>query len=355
MDETESQTYTNLNFHITPTVDPDSNTPKIVTYKTETDQPNENNVNETSSKPDKWKPLLKNGGLESFEITCRKIQGNLNKLTIEKFETLAEKIAIQCESLNNYEELQKIVDIIIDKAVLEPDWSEMYSDLCQILYWRSREYDVGIKKVSFASALLNKIQREYESTPKNFDFTTVSEDQEVSVKKLKTKTLGTVKMIGELFQRKMLGFKIVNKVVFDLVMNQEPHEHLIECFIQLIYGTGYYIDKNPNLRPVLDMWFGRLKELVQRKEYSKRIKCLIQDVLNLPKAQWHKKVHRENAKALTDLREKVNSEDILGGSALAAQFGDIVIVGQRYNLYASCAYGDYMKQQEELFKIKKAN
>lgn len=230
----------------------------------------------------------------------------------------------------------------------------MYSDLCQILYWRSREYEAGGKKASFSSALLTKIQHEYESIPKDFDCAAVTEDQEVAVKRMKTKTLGTVKMIGELFQRKMLGFKIVNKVAFDLVMNQEPHEHLIECFIQLIYGTGYYIDQNPNLRPVLDMWFGRLKELMLRKDYSKRIKCLVQDALNLPKARWHKKVHRENAKALSDLRDKVNSEDILGGSALAAQFGNIVIVGQRYNLYANCAYGEYMKRQEELFKAKKS-
>ncbi|BAM41308.1 eukaryotic initiation factor [Theileria orientalis strain Shintoku] len=339
MDKVESLSFNNLKLNTSPTAIAEGNSPEIISYQGEADQPSSNNSSISSAKSGKWKPLSKNGILESFDFLCRQIKGNLNKLTIEKFETLAEKIAIQCESLSNYDELQKIVDIIIDKAVLEPEWSEMYSDLCQILYWRSLEFDVGSKKVSFASALLNKIQREYESVPKNFDFST-------------KKTLGTVKMIGELFQRKMIGFKIVNKVVFDLVMNQDPHEHLIECFIQLIHGTGYYIDQNPNLRPVLDMWFGRLKELMLRKEYSKRIKCLIQDVLNLPKAQWHKKVHRENAKSLNDLREKVNSEDILGGSALAAQFGNIVIVGQRYNLYSNCAYGLYMARQEELFKMR---
>ncbi|KAK1939524.1 LOW QUALITY PROTEIN: MIF4G domain containing protein [Babesia divergens] len=296
-------------------------------------------------------------GMDSLEAMSRQLKSNLNKLTIEKFETLAEKIATQCVSLDDYAHLQVAVDLIMDKAVQVPDWSEMYADLCQILFWRSREYDVGGKRLTFSSALLTKIQQEYEATPHNLDAVraAMGEDHEIQMKKLKTRILGTVKMIGELFQRRILGFKIVNKVVMDLVMaNDEPHEHLIECFLQLIYSTGYYIDQNPNIRPVLDMWFGRLQELIMKRSYSMRIKCVMQDVLDLPKAQWRKKIHRDTAKALNDLREQVNTEDILGGSAVAAQFGNIVVVGQRQNLGAKCTYGDYMLRQEELYKAKKA-
>ncbi|KAK2195089.1 bifunctional MIF4G-like [Babesia duncani] len=299
--------------------------------------------------------MSRRGNDNEAESIRRLIKGNLNKLTIEKFETLAEKIATQCESLSNYSHLETIVALIIDKAVLEPDWSEMYADLCQILYWRSLEFNVGDKSLSFSSALLTKIQQEYETTPHDLLINAQENDDELHSKRLKTRILGTVKMIGELFQRKMLGFKIVSKVVKDLVIaNEEPLEHYIECFVQLVYCTGYFIDSNPNLRPVLDMWFGRLKELMLKKGYSKRIKCVMQDVLDLSKAQWRKKIHRETAKSLSDLREQVNTENILGGSALAAQFGNIVIVGQRNNLYANCAYGGYMRKQEHIYKAKRA-
>ncbi|GIX65538.1 eukaryotic translation initiation factor, putative [Babesia caballi] len=305
-----------------------------------------------------WRSMPRQGSGDSVDAMSRQLKSNLNKLTIEKFETLAEKIATQCQSLEDYNHLRVAVDLILDKAVQEPDWSEMYADLCQILYWRSREYDIGGKRLTFATALLTKIQQEYETSPRDLDAVraTGADDQDIRIKRLRTKILGTVKMIGELFQRRILGFKIVSKVVMDLVISSDaPQEHMIECFLQLIYSTGYYIDQNPNFRPVLDMWFGRLKELILRPGYSKRIKCVMQDVLDLPKAQWRKKIHRDTAKALNDLRDQVQTEDILGGSAVAAQYGNIVVVGERRNLGAKCTYGDYMMRQEELYKANKTS
>ncbi|CDR97578.1 MIF4G domain containing protein, putative [Babesia bigemina] len=307
--------------------------------------------------PGLWRTLPRQNTGSFVEVLSRQLKSNLNKLTIEKFETLAEKIATQCEALEDYNQLQVAADLILSKAVQEPEWSEMYADLCLILFWRSREYELSGKRATFASALLTKIQREYEATPRDLDAVraTLGDDPEAGMKRLKTRILGTVKMIGELFQRRILGFKIVSKVVMDLVMSSdEPHEHLIECFLQLIYSTGYYIDQHPNLRPVLDMWFGRLKELMLKTCYTKRIKCVMQDVLDLPKAQWRKKIHRDTAQALSDLRDQVQTEDILGGSAVAAQYGNIVVVGERRNLGAKCTYGDYMVRQEDLYKAKKS-
>lgn len=314
------------------------------------------NEQEVTSGPGPWRLTVRQGAKDDVDAMSRQLKSNLNKLTIEKFETLAEKIATLCVSLDDYSHLEVAVDLILNKAVQEPDWSEMYADLCQILYWRSREYEVNGKKLTFATALLTRIQMEYEATPRDLDvvIAEMGDDVEVRLKKLKTRILGTVKMIGELFQRRILGFKIVNKVVMDLVVSaEEPHEHLIECFLQLIYSTGYFIDQTPNLRPVLDMWFGRLKELMMKPNYSKRIKCVMQDVLDLPKAQWRKKIHKDTAKSLSDLREQVNTEDLIGGSAVAAQIGHVVVVGQRHNLYAKCTYGDYMLRQEELYRAKK--
>ncbi|GFE53947.1 eukaryotic translation initiation factor [Babesia ovis] len=306
--------------------------------------------------PPTWRSHSRQGSSDAVDAMSRQLKSNLNKLTIEKFETLAEKIAIQCESLEQYDHLRTAVDLILTKALQEPEWSEMYADLCQILSWRSRDYEVLGKRYTFASALLTKIQQEYEATPRDLDAVraTLGDDVESRMNRIKTRILGTVKMIGELFQRRILGFKIVNKVVMDLVMStDEPHEHLIECFVQLIYSTGYYIDQNPSIRPVLDMWFGRLKELMLKSCYSKRIKCVMQDVLDLPKAQWRKKIHKDTAKALSDLRDQVETEDILGGSALAAQFGNIVVVGERRNLGAKCTYGDYILRQGEIYKSKR--
>lgn len=64
-------------------------------------------------------------------------------------------------------------------------------------------------------------------------------EQYQQLKRTKNRILGVVKLIGELFQRKILGFPIVRDVVVDLVIkNEEPDEHFIECFVQLIATTG---------------------------------------------------------------------------------------------------------------------
>ncbi|KFG53464.1 putative eukaryotic translation initiation factor [Toxoplasma gondii FOU] len=70
------------------------------------------------------------------------------------------------------------------------------------------------------------------------------------------------------------------------------------------------------------------------------------------KAEWRKKIHKERAKALSDLREQLETEEVLGGSVHAAQYGNIVVVGQRSNLNG--AYAGYLKEQQETFDRKVA-
>lgn len=66
-----------------------------------------------------------------------------------------------------------------------------------------------------------------------------SEEMQQEATRIKRRVLGVVKLIGELFHRKLLGFKIVNDVVVELVMrSEEPDEYLVECFLQLISTVG---------------------------------------------------------------------------------------------------------------------
>lgn len=65
------------------------------------------------------------------------------------------------------------------------------------------------------------------------------EERQLEEARLKRRILGVVKLIGELFHRRLLGFKVVNDVVFELVIkSEEPDEYLVECFLQLIATVG---------------------------------------------------------------------------------------------------------------------
>lgn len=298
-----------------------------------------------------WKPRRT---LTREEEITRNVKSLLNKLTIEKFNIISEKIARVLEgSLNKNSEVQLIVDAMIDKAVSEPDWSEMYADLCQVLQWRSvaPEGDPEtIRRTPFMMALLNRIQGEFEAMPTvlNQELTGEGEERQLEEARVKRRVLGVVKLIGELFHRRLLGFKVVNDVVVELVIkSDEPDEHHVECFLELIATVGYFIDQNPKMKVVLDSWFGRLRELQNKSCYSKRLKCVIQDTIDMRRAEWRKKIHKERAKALNDLRSQLETEEVLGGSVHAAQYGNIVVVGERTNLNGQ--YLGYLKEQEQLY------
>ncbi|KAL8426240.1 hypothetical protein Efla_004201 [Eimeria flavescens] len=283
-----------------------------------------------------WKPRR---GYTRQEELSRNVKSLLNKLTIEKFSVISEKIATVLEgSLKNNSEVQLIVNAVVDKAVSEPDWSEMYADLCQVLQWRSvsPEGDPDtIRKTPFMLALLNSIQTEFEAMPTVLrqELSGEGEEGQLEEARVKRRVLGVVKLIGELVQRRLLGFKVVNDVVVELVMkSEEPDEHLVECFLQLIATVGYFIDQNPKMRIVLDSWFGRLRELQSKSCYSNRLKFVIQDTIDMRRAEWRKKIHKERAKALNDLHQQLETEEVLGGAVHAAQYGNIIVVGERTNL-----------------------
>ncbi|KAF8818757.1 putative eukaryotic translation initiation factor [Cardiosporidium cionae] len=293
------------------------------------------------------------------EALARQVKGLLNKLTIEKFPTIIEKLATLEEEVRQEYELVELVNLVVGKAVLEPEWSEMYADLCIVLNWRSPSLSENPQN-TFRVALISKIQEEFQRLPKTLE---LSEEEaqglekaaiDLEIKKMKNHILGVVRLIGELFQRRLLAFRIVSSVVVDLVIdNENPHEHVIECFLQLICTTGYHIDQIPTLKSALDLWFGRLKELQNKDRYSKRLKCVIQDVLDLRKAGWRRKIHRERAKALSAVRGQLEKEDCIGGATHAAQYGNIVVIGKPSNMDSSKSYGAYLEEQRQRFEMRK--
>ncbi|KAK6590915.1 asparagine-rich protein [Cryptosporidium xiaoi] len=300
--------------------------------------------------------------VDSLETVRRTVKSLLNKITVEKFPVIAEKLAVCIDNISNVDELEELVRQVLDKAITEPDFSEMYADLCQILKWRS---PILIKENSvtmgFGKALLLKCEHEFKNLPRNMTPTDEereaydSEEIEIICRKRKLHVLGIIRLIGELFIRRMFPMRSLNELVFDLVMTQEkPDEYAIECLCQLIMTTGYYLDSNEKSQMIVDQWFGRLKEL-QRTQISARLNCLIQDVFDLRKHKWVKKVHKQKAKALADIMKDIDVEDVLGGAAIAAQYGSVVVVGERSNLVGNSAYNSYMTSQEELYISKQKN
>ena len=72
---------------------------------------------------------------KATEIEVRSI---LNKLTPQNFEKLTAKLgAIQIGSANM---LDKLINLVFDKAVMEPNFANLYADICRNLNEKSRTW-----------------------------------------------------------------------------------------------------------------------------------------------------------------------------------------------------------------------
>ncbi|CBZ50452.1 hypothetical protein NCLIV_009210 [Neospora caninum Liverpool] len=311
--------------------------------------------------------LLKKQTLDRPQRLRRSINSLLNKMSIDKFAVVTEKIAVEGESLENAEELQMLADLVYAKAVTEPEYSEMYADLCQILKWRSLEFEKEgeEKNLNFNRAFVNRCQEEFEAlqgrlalevTEEERALCHSEEDVQKLSKKKKNRVLGNMRFIGELYLRKCIAPSVLKAVVTSLVFGDSgdpdfyPDEHFIECFTELLTTIGFTLDKQPHTQQMLHEFMGKLQDLQQKANYSKRIVYKIQDLLDLRARNWTKKVFREKAKSVAQIREDAMRDELMGGAIHMAQAGTYTVVGLRNTVH----YSYYLQEQRTIFEKKKA-
>jgi translation initiation factor 4G len=113
---------------------------------------------------------------ESPEMVDRKVKGLLNKLTMEKFDSISDQIiawANKSEKEKDGRTLIQVIRLVFEKATDEAAWSEMYSRLCRKMMEQisSKVQDDGIKNQEgkpiaggqlFRKYLLNRCQEDFE-------------------------------------------------------------------------------------------------------------------------------------------------------------------------------------------------
>lgn len=84
-----------------------------------------------------WKPARFNAGQnmteeeKKTEELYRKVRGVLNKLTPQKFETLINQV--KDLTIDTKDRLQGVIDLVFEKAVDEPNFSNGYALMCKQL------------------------------------------------------------------------------------------------------------------------------------------------------------------------------------------------------------------------------
>lgn len=249
----------------------------------------------------------------------RSVQSKLNKICPDNVDRIVEQLG--SISLSSTDELSMMIGLIFKKALTEPHYCETYADLVFSLKARLPEFSApdGGKPVTFKAALLNTVQEEYEALPKVLEPTEEERAQfpepaelQLEVKKRKDRFIANMKFIGHLFLRHLLSAKVISSVLRDLTtcdaLDDTPHEHKIECVIELLESIGYTLESMPTGQQALAQVYGRLLELKKQKSasgrcfLSKRLQFRVQDLLDMRSAGWTKKVFKAQAKTKEDIR-----------------------------------------------------
>jgi len=255
---------------------------------------------------------------DSPEMVERKVKGLLNKLTMEKFDSISDQIiswANKSENEKDGRTLIQVIKLVFEKATDEATWSEMYARLGRKMMEQisPKVQDDGIKNNEgkpitggqlFRKYLLNRCQEDFErgwvakEATAAAAATKAMEDEAVkaanenkgdekeehalyseeyyAAQKAKRRGLGLIKFIGELFKLQMLTERIMHECVKKLLGNVDnPEEEEIESLCKLLTTVGNSLD-TPKARAHMDVYFSRMKELTKSTHVTPRMQFMLQ-------------------------------------------------------------------------------
>merc|ERR1719456_137410 len=176
---------------------------------------------------------------KSDEEIVRAMKSILNKLTIEKYDTLYKKM-LEC-GISKPEHVRILIHEVMEKAQLQHHFIEMYSQFCAHLHeWFIENQISDDPKNSFKRILLNECQNLFEKNLKPADMVGLQGEELREAKaKYKTTMLGNIKFVGALLGKRMLATSVLVAIAEDLISDPSTPEALesLAVFLTSIGGT----------------------------------------------------------------------------------------------------------------------
>eukprot|EP01065_Artemidia_motanka_P052415 TRINITY_DN9462_c0_g1_i1.p1 TRINITY_DN9462_c0_g1~~TRINITY_DN9462_c0_g1_i1.p1 ORF type:complete len:960 (+),score=344.64 TRINITY_DN9462_c0_g1_i1:256-3135(+) len=257
-----------------------------------------------STRPGSALPLA--SGLDAI---ARKVNGILNRMTPEKFSRLLQDLLrlLTKEVLFSGENMRvllgRISQMIFEKAIAEPNFADMYAELCAELHKQvdalgveNGESGEGIIKTSrqrLQALLLNLCQKEFEASLTVQRDTLLGRgccDEEAKLR-AKQRKVGNITFIAALFKRQLMPEQIVHLVVQRLLnmssqTGDPPSESDVEILCKLLEVAGERMDR-PAAQEYMGRYFTRMRKLSTSHPCS-RARYLILGVVEKRDQCWRR-------------------------------------------------------------------
>ncbi|XP_041987702.1 eukaryotic translation initiation factor 4 gamma 3-like isoform X2 [Aricia agestis] len=255
---------------------------------------------------DAWRPArFKKESLTEEEAKTqevyKKFRGILNKLTPQKFDTLLEKV--KALEINTKSRLEGVIDLIFEKAIDEPNFSEAYAAMCNKLSTIKVPANNSTSPdqfVNFRILIINRCQNQFQNVKVDenvqrlekevAECTDPAKKKELQLqldeenRRIRMRSVGNVRFIGELYKLKMLTAKIMVFCMNHLIDKLE--EEKLECLCKLLTTIGQQVESE--VKEPLEAVFKKMQEIVERKSdrISSRVRFMLQDVIELKRRKW---------------------------------------------------------------------
>lgn len=262
----------------------------------------------------RWKPKLLAGGatdipsdaaiLASTTGILNKLSWtNIDKLTLKFLEALG--VGGSEETTISQELIHRTMQIVVEKAMLEPHFAELYARLSVKLS--------AIHK-AFKRSVLQLCQEQFEIT----DSEEVNNENESAADRetanilARKKSIGLMKFIGELFVMKLIKAQVMLTCCKRLLNPQD--EEKLESFCKLMTTIGKRLhspDEQQGCEADCAQLWDQVYSLAGKKEGgpvapSTRIKFLLQALVELKENNWIQLRHEhEKAKTIAQIHKEV--------------------------------------------------
>ena len=269
------------------------------------------------------------------ETVQRKVKAALNKMTPEKFDKISDQIleiAHQSKNEQDGRTLRQVIQLTFEKATDEAHWASMYAKFCkrmlETMSPEIRDENIMDKQGNVVSGgalfrkyLLNRCQEEFErgwkvdlpkpkegeEGDKKASEAVLMSDEYYIAAAAKRRGLGLVQFIGELFKLGMLTERIMHECVRKLLeFTGIPDEAEIESLTKLLRTVGGNLDSTEKGRPLMEVYFGRIQQIMDLPELPSRLRFMLMDVVDLRKARWVSKEANKGPKTLEEVRAEVS-------------------------------------------------